>query len=122
MPIAIFQGNQLPFSKVPIAIFSSKVPIAHFQGTNCHFPGHQLPFSRVPIALFQGPNCHFLLQAKHTEQHEGRLYNIPLEEVKAVFPHGLPHRFQQQVFQPGGMHSVYTLLIAQERQTKCSLE
>ncbi|OWK55060.1 28S ribosomal protein S29, mitochondrial [Lonchura striata] len=36
--------------------------------------------------------------AKHTEQHEGRLYDIPLEEVKAVFPHGLPHRFQQQTF------------------------
>ncbi|KAM4755823.1 small ribosomal subunit protein mS29 isoform 1-T2 [Cyanocitta cristata] len=35
--------------------------------------------------------------AKHTEQHEGRLYNIPLEEVKAVFPHGLPYRFQQQI-------------------------
>ncbi|NXH53526.1 RT29 protein, partial [Rhabdornis inornatus] len=35
--------------------------------------------------------------AKHTEQHEGRLYNIPLEEVNAVFPHGLPHRFQQQI-------------------------
>ncbi|NXF27562.1 RT29 protein, partial [Rhodinocichla rosea] len=35
--------------------------------------------------------------AKHTEQHEGRLYDIPLEEVKAVFPHGLPHRFQQQI-------------------------
>ncbi|NXP42105.1 RT29 protein, partial [Leiothrix lutea] len=35
--------------------------------------------------------------AKHTEQHEGRLYHIPLEEVKAVFPHGLPCRFQQQI-------------------------
>ncbi|KFW80393.1 hypothetical protein N305_14313, partial [Manacus vitellinus] len=35
--------------------------------------------------------------AKHTEQHEGRHYNIPLEEVKAVFPHGLPYRFQQQI-------------------------
>ncbi|XP_032938583.1 28S ribosomal protein S29, mitochondrial isoform X1 [Catharus ustulatus] len=35
--------------------------------------------------------------AKHTEQHEGRLYNIPLEELSAVFPHGLPHRFQQQI-------------------------
>ncbi|XP_041320905.1 28S ribosomal protein S29, mitochondrial [Pyrgilauda ruficollis] len=35
--------------------------------------------------------------AKHTEQHEGRLYSIPLEELKAVFPHGLPHRFQQQI-------------------------
>ncbi|XP_029814008.1 28S ribosomal protein S29, mitochondrial [Manacus vitellinus] len=39
--------------------------------------------------------------AKHTEQHEGRHYNIPLEEVKAVFPHGLPYRFQQQVLQLG---------------------
>uniref|UniRef100_A0A663M791 Small ribosomal subunit protein mS29 n=1 Tax=Athene cunicularia TaxID=194338 RepID=A0A663M791_ATHCN len=36
-------------------------------------------------------------QAKHTGQHEGRHYSIPLEEVKAVFPHGLPYRFQQQV-------------------------
>ncbi|NXU40460.1 RT29 protein, partial [Drymodes brunneopygia] len=40
--------------------------------------------------------------AKHTEQHEARLYHIPLEEVKVVFPHGLPRRFQQQVFQLGG--------------------
>ncbi|NWV39568.1 RT29 protein, partial [Grantiella picta] len=39
----------------------------------------------------------FSLQAKHTEHHEGRLYHIPLEEVKAVFPHGLPYRFQQQI-------------------------
>ncbi|KAM9214642.1 small ribosomal subunit protein mS29 isoform 2-T4 [Leptosomus discolor] len=35
--------------------------------------------------------------ANHTEQHEGRHYSIPLEEVKAVFPHGLPRRFQQQI-------------------------
>ncbi|NWQ83028.1 RT29 protein, partial [Columbina picui] len=35
--------------------------------------------------------------ANHTEQHEGRLYSIPLDEVKVVFPHGLPYRFQQQV-------------------------
>uniref|UniRef100_A0A493SYB7 Small ribosomal subunit protein mS29 n=1 Tax=Anas platyrhynchos platyrhynchos TaxID=8840 RepID=A0A493SYB7_ANAPP len=35
--------------------------------------------------------------ANHTEHHEGRHYSIPLEEVKAVFPHGLPYRFQQQV-------------------------
>ncbi|XP_021232342.1 28S ribosomal protein S29, mitochondrial isoform X1 [Numida meleagris] len=35
--------------------------------------------------------------AKHTEQHEGRHYSIPLEEVKVVLPHGLPHRFQQQI-------------------------
>ncbi|OXB53686.1 hypothetical protein ASZ78_014926 [Callipepla squamata] len=35
--------------------------------------------------------------AKHSEQHEGRHYSIPLEEVKAVFPHGLPPRFQLQI-------------------------
>uniref|UniRef100_A0A8V1AIJ5 Small ribosomal subunit protein mS29 n=1 Tax=Gallus gallus TaxID=9031 RepID=A0A8V1AIJ5_CHICK len=35
--------------------------------------------------------------AQHSEQHEGRHYSIPLEEVKAVFPHGLPYRFQQQI-------------------------
>ncbi|XP_050840872.1 28S ribosomal protein S29, mitochondrial [Serinus canaria] len=35
--------------------------------------------------------------ARHSEQHEGRLYSIPLEELRAVFPQGLPHRFQQQV-------------------------
>ncbi|KFQ71517.1 hypothetical protein N335_10253, partial [Phaethon lepturus] len=35
--------------------------------------------------------------ANHAEHHEGRHYSIPLEEVKAVFPHGLPYRFQQQI-------------------------
>ncbi|NWH66001.1 RT29 protein, partial [Geococcyx californianus] len=35
--------------------------------------------------------------ANHTEHHEGRHYTIPLEEVKDVFPHGLPYRFQQQI-------------------------
>ncbi|KFR10963.1 hypothetical protein N306_01204, partial [Opisthocomus hoazin] len=35
--------------------------------------------------------------ANHAERHEGRHYSIPLEEVKAVFPHGLPPRFQQQI-------------------------
>ncbi|KFZ63014.1 hypothetical protein N321_08203, partial [Antrostomus carolinensis] len=41
--------------------------------------------------------CIFPSQANHTEHHEGRHYSIPLEEVKAVFPHGLPYRFQQQI-------------------------
>uniref|UniRef100_A0A8C3GNF6 Small ribosomal subunit protein mS29 n=1 Tax=Cairina moschata TaxID=8855 RepID=A0A8C3GNF6_CAIMO len=41
--------------------------------------------------------CILPSQANHTEHHEGRHYSIPLEEVKAVFPHGLPYRFQQQV-------------------------
>ncbi|XP_064898995.1 small ribosomal subunit protein mS29 isoform X1 [Columba livia] len=35
--------------------------------------------------------------ANHAEQHEGRLYSIPLDELKTVFPHGLPYRFQQQI-------------------------
>ncbi|XP_054035105.1 28S ribosomal protein S29, mitochondrial [Dryobates pubescens] len=35
--------------------------------------------------------------ARHSQQHEGRHYSIPLEEVKVVFPHGLPPRFQQQI-------------------------
>ncbi|XP_054662048.1 28S ribosomal protein S29, mitochondrial isoform X6 [Grus americana] len=35
--------------------------------------------------------------ANHAEHHEGRHYSIPLEEVKAVFPHGLPYRFQLQI-------------------------
>ncbi|KAM6106447.1 LOW QUALITY PROTEIN: small ribosomal subunit protein mS29 [Pterocles gutturalis] len=51
--------------------------------------------------LAEGPRRVFYTSendpANHTERHEGRLYSIPLEEVKAVFPHGLPYRFQQQV-------------------------
>ncbi|XP_019348738.1 small ribosomal subunit protein mS29 isoform X3 [Alligator mississippiensis] len=35
--------------------------------------------------------------ANHTEQHDGQHYSIPLEEVKVVFPHGLPRRFKQQI-------------------------
>uniref|UniRef100_A0A8C3UIE8 Small ribosomal subunit protein mS29 n=1 Tax=Catharus ustulatus TaxID=91951 RepID=A0A8C3UIE8_CATUS len=53
--------------------------------------------SHTGRAAEHSDNSHLALQAKHTEQHEGRLYNIPLEELSAVFPHGLPHRFQQQV-------------------------
>uniref|UniRef100_A0A669QVY4 Small ribosomal subunit protein mS29 n=1 Tax=Phasianus colchicus TaxID=9054 RepID=A0A669QVY4_PHACC len=41
--------------------------------------------------------CSLPPQAKHSEQHEGHHYSIPLEEVKAALPHGLPHRFQQQI-------------------------
>ncbi|XP_020021761.1 small ribosomal subunit protein mS29 isoform X4 [Castor canadensis] len=35
--------------------------------------------------------------AKHGEQHAGQHYNIPLQDVKTVFPHGLPPRFVMQV-------------------------
>ncbi|KFV17081.1 hypothetical protein N340_12019, partial [Tauraco erythrolophus] len=54
--------------------------------------------------LAEGPRAVFYTSendpANHAEQHEGRHYSIPLEEVKAVFPHGLPSRFQQQAL-PG---------------------
>ncbi|MEE6508704.1 hypothetical protein FKM82_022517 [Ascaphus truei] len=33
---------------------------------------------------------------KHTEQHEGQHYTIPAPEVRAIFPQGLPRRFQLQ--------------------------
>ncbi|KAM4662438.1 small ribosomal subunit protein mS29 [Discoglossus pictus] len=33
---------------------------------------------------------------KHTDQHEGQHYTIPTLEVRAMFPQGLPHRFQMQ--------------------------
>ncbi|NXH09456.1 RT29 protein, partial [Bucco capensis] len=35
--------------------------------------------------------------AKHTEQHEARHYSIALDEVKALFPQGLPQSFQKQI-------------------------
>ncbi|EPY73039.1 28S ribosomal protein S29, mitochondrial-like isoform 1 [Camelus ferus] len=35
--------------------------------------------------------------AKHGEQHEGQHYSIPLQDLKTVFPHGLPSRFVMQV-------------------------
>ncbi|XP_060111148.1 small ribosomal subunit protein mS29 [Heteronotia binoei] len=35
--------------------------------------------------------------ASHTEEHVGHFYGIPLQELKAILPHGLPPRFQFQV-------------------------
>ncbi|XP_067395252.1 small ribosomal subunit protein mS29 isoform X3 [Emydura macquarii macquarii] len=35
--------------------------------------------------------------ANHAEQHDGQHYSIPLQEVKVVFPHGLPYHFQMQM-------------------------
>ncbi|XP_057396198.1 28S ribosomal protein S29, mitochondrial isoform X4 [Balaenoptera acutorostrata] len=35
--------------------------------------------------------------AKHGEQHEGQHYNISFQDLKTVFPHGLPPRFVMQV-------------------------
>ncbi|KAB1260168.1 28S ribosomal protein S29; mitochondrial [Camelus dromedarius] len=39
--------------------------------------------------------------AKHGEQHEGQHYSIPLQDLKTVFPHGLPSRFVMQVLKTG---------------------
>uniref|UniRef100_A0A8C0CDH2 Small ribosomal subunit protein mS29 n=1 Tax=Balaenoptera musculus TaxID=9771 RepID=A0A8C0CDH2_BALMU len=36
-------------------------------------------------------------KAKHGEQHEGQHYNISFQDLKTVFPHGLPPRFVMQV-------------------------
>lgn len=64
----------------------------------CLLHSHRPSASRKEEPGFPEPDrLHFASQAKHTEHHEGRHYSIPLEEVKAVFPHGLPYRFQQQV-------------------------
>ncbi|XP_026312849.1 28S ribosomal protein S29, mitochondrial isoform X2 [Piliocolobus tephrosceles] len=35
--------------------------------------------------------------AKHGDQHEGQHYNISPQDLKTVFPHGLPPRFAMQV-------------------------
>nr|XP_014967083.1 28S ribosomal protein S29, mitochondrial isoform X4 [Macaca mulatta] len=35
--------------------------------------------------------------AKHGDQHEGQHYNISPQDLKTVFPHGLPPRFVMQV-------------------------
>ncbi|XP_034954805.1 small ribosomal subunit protein mS29 [Zootoca vivipara] len=35
--------------------------------------------------------------ANHTEEHMGQYYTLPLQEVKKVFPHGLPPRFKLQM-------------------------
>uniref|UniRef100_A0A5F7ZEE8 Small ribosomal subunit protein mS29 n=1 Tax=Macaca mulatta TaxID=9544 RepID=A0A5F7ZEE8_MACMU len=37
------------------------------------------------------------LTAKHGDQHEGQHYNISPQDLKTVFPHGLPPRFVMQV-------------------------
>ncbi|KAG8520003.1 28S ribosomal protein S29, mitochondrial [Galemys pyrenaicus] len=39
--------------------------------------------------------------AKHEEQHEGLHYSIPLQDLKTIFPHGLPTRFENQVLKRG---------------------
>ncbi|KAM9686590.1 small ribosomal subunit protein mS29 isoform 4-T6 [Trichechus inunguis] len=36
-------------------------------------------------------------KVKHGEQQEGQHYNIPHQDLKTVFPHGLPPRFLMQV-------------------------
>uniref|UniRef100_A0A8C8RKB6 Small ribosomal subunit protein mS29 n=1 Tax=Pelusios castaneus TaxID=367368 RepID=A0A8C8RKB6_9SAUR len=53
----------------------------------------QIPAEK-PRAIFRTNESN---PANHAEQHYGQFYSIPLEEVKVVFPHGLPYRFQMQM-------------------------
>uniref|UniRef100_A0A8C0FBK5 Small ribosomal subunit protein mS29 n=1 Tax=Bubo bubo TaxID=30461 RepID=A0A8C0FBK5_BUBBB len=62
----------------------------HWRNNTDHFEKRHQTFLSVTVCVLPS-------QAKHSEHHEGRHYSIPLEEVKAVFPHGLPSRFQQQI-------------------------
>ncbi|XP_039623250.1 28S ribosomal protein S29, mitochondrial [Polypterus senegalus] len=48
----------------------------------------------IPKAVFRTSE---LDPENHGEQQIGQFYTIPDNEVKSVFPHGLPYRFQQQI-------------------------
>ncbi|XP_074836982.1 small ribosomal subunit protein mS29 isoform X2 [Carettochelys insculpta] len=52
----------------------------------------QIPAEK-PRVIFR---THESNPANHAQQHEGQHYSIPQQEVKVVFPHGLPNRFQMQ--------------------------
>ncbi|PNI90517.1 DAP3 isoform 23 [Pan troglodytes] len=55
--------------------------------------------------------------AKHGDQHEGQHYNISPQDLKTVFPHGLPPRFVMQVLKTGngiGGSPEHKLLLAKE--------
>ncbi|XP_019383703.1 PREDICTED: 28S ribosomal protein S29, mitochondrial [Gavialis gangeticus] len=53
----------------------------------------QIPEEK-PRAIFRTSESN---PANHTEQHDCQHYSIPLEEVKVIFPHGLPRRFKEQI-------------------------
>uniref|UniRef100_A0A8C5KAV9 Small ribosomal subunit protein mS29 n=1 Tax=Jaculus jaculus TaxID=51337 RepID=A0A8C5KAV9_JACJA len=53
----------------------------------------QLPVQR-PRAICRTPESD---PAKHGDMHEGQHYSIPLQDLKTIFPHGLPPRFAMQV-------------------------
>ncbi|XP_069506116.1 small ribosomal subunit protein mS29 isoform X2 [Ambystoma mexicanum] len=50
--------------------------------------------SETPRAIFRTNEAD---PAKHAGEHIGQHYRIPAEEMKSVFPQGLPPRFQKQV-------------------------
>lgn len=56
-------------------------------------PSSQVPADR-PRAVSRTTDSD---PAKHGEQHEGQHYSIPLQDLKTVFPHGLPPRYTMQV-------------------------
>lgn len=54
--------------------------------------------NQVPVESLRVVSCtNESDPAKHGEQHEGQHYRVPLQDVKTVFPHGLPPRFVKQV-------------------------
>ncbi|XP_073408404.1 small ribosomal subunit protein mS29 isoform X1 [Dendrobates tinctorius] len=47
----------------------------------------------APREVFRTTECD---PDQQTSDHEGQFYSIPSESVRAIFPHGLPRRFQLQ--------------------------
>lgn len=74
-------------------------------------PGHVLHMgTQAPQSLAAHPDSQVSVQssravsrtsendpAKHEEQHEGQHYSLPLQDMKTIFPHGLPPRFVMQM-------------------------
>ncbi|XP_039107324.1 28S ribosomal protein S29, mitochondrial isoform X1 [Hyaena hyaena] len=56
-------------------------------------PGNQAPDDR-PRAVSRTSEKD---PARHAEQHEGLHYDIPLQDMRTLFPHSLPPRFSMQV-------------------------
>ncbi|XP_058876419.1 small ribosomal subunit protein mS29-like isoform X1 [Acipenser ruthenus] len=67
-------------------------------GSGC---GLQLGAATQTEAPMESPRAVFRTSesepASHGEQHIGQFYTIPPSQVKTIFPHGLPYRFQQQI-------------------------
>ncbi|XP_055979608.1 small ribosomal subunit protein mS29 isoform X1 [Sorex fumeus] len=76
-----------------------KLDPRHYLHTGTQTPQHLAALdNQVPV---EGPRTVSRTSEgdpdKHGEQHKGQHYNIPLQDLKTVFPHGLPPRFAMQV-------------------------